>query len=512
MSGRAEPDAPSRRRAVSLLAAGSWLATLIYTLQSILLVPVFLEYLGSQVYGLWLASGGVIMWLAMLDFGVSALTTQRCGVALGRQDHRLAAQYFSHGAAITALLVILLVGIGIAIGFHVPSIVNATREHHEALRNAFWVATLGAAAALPLELVRGYAAAHQRVAPIVVAGILGDLAAIVVTLIGIWSGLGLMALALGGCVRFLLPAAAGSVHAFSLWKKSAVGNEWSREVFRDYWRIAPSLLGARGSAQLAMGLPPILVTRFVGAEATVVYSVSIRALQVAELLLSQILASGSGAISHFGGQSERPAHAGSLVTYTSVFVAVMVAACAMVAFANSGFVSLWVGAERYAGQWFTVAVIGAGLVAMTSRFLQHVVFNLGGMSVASRLGTAESLLKALGLALLVQHFGSFGVPAATAISSALVLPAVFVVVRRTVSPAEVKRLFDLGAKGWRLVGVVALAAIASPLAVRPSWWEWMVILAATGLLVAVLVFAVLPDLRREVVEFLRNRLKRTGAT
>lgn len=403
-------------------------------------------------------------------------------------------------------------GIGIAIGFHVPSIVNAGKEHHEALRNAFWVATLGAAAALPLELVRGYAAAHQRVAPIVVAGIVGDLAAIIVTLLGIWSGLGLMALALGGCVRFFVPAAAGSAHAFSLWKASTTGDEWSREIFRDYWRIAPSLLGARASAQFAMGLPPILVTRFVGAEATVVYSVSIRALQVAELVLSQILASGSGAISHVGGQSERPTHAGSLVTYTSVFVAVMVAACAMVAFANSGFVSLWVGTEQYAGQWFTVAVIGAGLVAMTSRFLQHVVFNLGEMSAVSRLSTAESLLKALGLALLVQHLGKFGVPAATALSSALMFPAVFTVVRRTISPAEVGRLLDLGSKGWRLIGVVAFAAIAAPLAVRQSWWEWLVLVATAALLVAVLVAAALPDLRREGVEFLRNRLKRTGAS
>lgn len=508
MSGRTEPGAPSRRRAVSLLAAGSWLATLIYTLQSILLVPVFLDHLGSQVYGLWLASGGVVMWLAMLDFGVSALTTQRCGVALGRRDHRLAAQYFSHGAAITALLVVLLVGVGIVIGFHVPTIVNAAAEHHEALRNAFWVATLGAAAALPLELVRGYTAAYQRVAPVVVAGIVGDLAAILVTLLGIWSGLGLMALALGGCVRFFVPAVAGSVHAFSLWRASSIGSEWSREVFRDYWRIAPSLLGARASAQLAMGLPPILVTRFVGAEATVVYSVSIRALQVAELLLSQILASGSGAISHFGGQSGRSAHAGGLVTYTAVFVAVMVAACAMVAFANSGFVSLWVGAERYAGQWFTMAAIGAGLVALTSRFLQHVVFNLGRTAVASRLSTAESLLRAMGLALLVQQFGKFGVPAATALSSALVFPAVFAVVRRTVSSAEVGRLLDLGSKAWRLLGVVALAAVASPIALRSSWWGWAAVVASGGSVVVTLMLVALPDLRREGVELLRKRLKR----
>ncbi len=50
MPNGAESVAPSRRRAVSVLTAGSWLSTLIYTLQSILLVPVFLNFLGSQLY------------------------------------------------------------------------------------------------------------------------------------------------------------------------------------------------------------------------------------------------------------------------------------------------------------------------------------------------------------------------------------------------------------------------------------------------------------------------------
>lgn len=113
---------------------------------------------------------------------------------------------------------------------------------------------------------------------------------------------------------------------------------------------------------------------------------------------------------------------------------------------------------------------------------------------------------------LVQHLGSSGLPAATAVSSALVLLTLFAVVGIAVSAVEVRRLFDLGARGWRLEGEVALAAIASPLAVRQSWWEWLVVVAAAGLLAVTFVFVVLPNLRRESVEFVRKRLERTEAS
>jgi O-antigen/teichoic acid export membrane protein len=176
----------------------------------------------------------------------------------------------------------------------------------------------------------------------------------------------------------------------------------------------------------------------------------------------------------------------------------------MVAFANSGFVSLWVGAEHYAGQWFTVAVISAGLGGMAIRFLQHVVFSMGEMKQASKLWTAESLLKALGLVLLVPQLGMFGVPAATALSAIVVLPAVISLARRTLGVAEVQGLLKLSKKGWRLVAVIAFAAVLSPLAVGQSWWEWLIAAMGAGLVVVCSVLALLPDLRREGVAFSRK--------
>jgi O-antigen/teichoic acid export membrane protein len=414
------------------------------------------------------------------------------------------AQYFSHGAVITAVLAIALLVVGAVVGSVLPAILHAAPTHHEVLREAFWVATLATASALVLEFVRGYAAANQRVTAIVVATVVGDLAAIATILLGLWSGMGLIALALGAVVRLMVPALVGSAQAYRLWSEASEGAGWSHDVFRDYFQTTPSLLAAKASASLSYGLPPILIARYVGAEATVIYSVSVRSFQVAELLLSQILLAGGGAISHLKGQADSDPRGQGLVRYALVYMAILAVALALVAFANTGFVSLWVGSEHYAGQWFTLATVGAGLGAMVARFFQHVVFNQGSMRAASSLSTRESLLRAAIALMLVPLIGIYGVPASIALAAVLVLPSLLRLARRTLDSRDADGLLGLVLPGLRLLMLIILVAALSPMLATRSWLSWLAAVSLVVLLLVGSVLFLLPALRGEVVRLLRT--------
>ena len=505
MTIRLDERGMSRGRAVSLLAASGWLATLIYTAQSILLVPMYLEYLGSRLYGLWLASGGVLVWLAMMDFGISALTTQRCGAAYGQGDLESAVAYFWHGAAITFALVLALLGLGLLVGFWVPGIFRADIELVEPLRRAFWIATLTAAVAMVLEYVRGFAAAFQRVGPLVAAGIVGDLFAIAVTVVGLWVGSGLLALALGGLVRFLVPATVGAVHAIALCRAAGSRPGWSAAVFGDFRRSAPALLAARSTGQLALGLPAVLIGRFIGPEATVIYSVSVRSVQVAEMIFNLALTASSGAISHLQGGADRVAFLHGLGRWALVVAALVVFPLAMCAGANSGFVRLWVGADHYAGQGFTLLAVTAGLAAAALRSLQHLSFNLGATNSSARLWTAEYVARALMLAVLIPTVGIHGAPLATLVAVLLVAPGVFGLARRSIGPWPAAASGAVLARSAALVGVVSIAALVSPWLIRDTWWQWIASSALLAIAAVAALSLALPGLRAEAVVLLRAR-------
>lgn len=509
---RLDDGSTSRGRAVSLLAGGGWLATLIYTAQSILLVPMYLEFLGSRLYGLWLASGGVLVWLAMMDFGVSALTTQRCGAAYGRGDLAAAASYFRHGAAITLGLMVVLLALGLLASAWVPAMFRADPRYVEPLRQAFWIATLTAVVAVALEFVKGFAAAFQRVGALVVAGIVGDLLAIAVTVGGLLAGWGLIALALGGLVRFLVPAVVGVPHALALCRATGHRPRWSSGVFGDYRRSAPSLLSARSTGQVALGLPAVLIGRFIGPEATVAYSVSVRAVQVSEMLFNQALVASSGAISHLHGGADRRAFLHGLGRWALVVAALVVFPLAMCAGANSGFVTLWVGAEHYAGQSFTLLAVVAGLAATALRGLQHLSFNLGATDASARLWTTEHVARALLLVLLVPTAGVHGAPLATLLAALVVAPAVAALARRSIGEwpaAGRRRLIERAAA---LMALVALASVVSPWLVRATWWQWLAGTVVLGLVLAAALSLVLPALRGEAMTLLCARRRPPAGT
>ena len=51
-------------------------------IQGVVLIPVYLRFLGSAEFGVWLVTSGVATWLSIVDPGLSTLIQQRISFAL----------------------------------------------------------------------------------------------------------------------------------------------------------------------------------------------------------------------------------------------------------------------------------------------------------------------------------------------------------------------------------------------------------------------------------------------
>ena len=50
---------------------------IIAIIRGLLFIPLYINFIGVRLYGLWLASGGVLVWLTMLDLGLGQGVAQR---------------------------------------------------------------------------------------------------------------------------------------------------------------------------------------------------------------------------------------------------------------------------------------------------------------------------------------------------------------------------------------------------------------------------------------------------
>ncbi|MDQ6988073.1 MAG: hypothetical protein Q9M25_09745, partial [Mariprofundaceae bacterium] len=130
-------SAPSRKRATISLTIGGYANTGISILHGFLLIPLYLYYLGANLYGFWLASGGMLGMLALANFGVSSMLIQRVAQAYGKNNNQQAGAYFINGVVVYLGICGLYLLLGGTASFFLPAILHVEGEQAILLQDCF---------------------------------------------------------------------------------------------------------------------------------------------------------------------------------------------------------------------------------------------------------------------------------------------------------------------------------------------------------------------------------------
>lgn len=70
----------------------------------LVMVPIYLRFFNAGVYGAWLASGGLIAMLALVESGLSTVVTQRLAAAIADNNSSEFAEVAGTGIFMAALI------------------------------------------------------------------------------------------------------------------------------------------------------------------------------------------------------------------------------------------------------------------------------------------------------------------------------------------------------------------------------------------------------------------------
>lgn len=422
----------SRTRRASTAAGFTYLRFGLSIAVGILLVPFVLDRIGVRLYGYWLASGEVLAYAAMADFGVLAVVPWLIAEADGRADRQAMRRLLSTGfcaavvlSAIYLLLVLLLWQL-------VPGVLALTAAERAA--SAGPLALLAGVTAIVLPL-RVASAALMGLQDVKVYGALTTSAwalDVALTVILLFNGYGLYALAIGAAIPSLVTGVLAVVRLRMLAPDLASG--WPRPVAADVTRMFREGLGvwlSNWGWRLTAATDGIVLAAL-GAPALI--TVLAMTGKLAQMLTNMSWVPGDSAmvgLAHLAGE-EKPVRTTSAVTAIfRVYLALAGAgACAVLA-ANGAFVGAWVGPHLFGGARVTL-VLAALMIVLT---LVH-----GAAAMASVLGRrmevglATLICGVLQVALafvLGRRMGLIGVPlAALCVQGAALLPSLLVTLAR----------------------------------------------------------------------------------
>jgi O-antigen/teichoic acid export membrane protein len=489
-------------------------ANCIIIVQGFLLIPLFIRYLGSELYGYWLATGGILAWLSMVDVGGDTVARQRCAHAYGMRDFQRMVNYFWHGLAVTFAVVVVFLLILFIFAEEIPVLIHANKNLHITLVNCLLLAGFASALNLLELFFRGFAAAAQRNFVPVSATALGLLVALIVTIVGLtlfqW---GLYALAVAAIVRALIPLAINIVYCSALLKSTPYRCDWSRGIFRDYFVTTPSVFAAKAANVFSSQLPLVLLARWYGPDVTVAFTITMRLLGVIGNFINQPIAALSATSAHLFGDSNVDEVRRKRI-YNKIakgFLSISGSSYLAYTLFNHGFIALWVSEAHYLGWKFSVLAAFGSFLMLRNSIYSNVIISSGAIRSGGYFASFEKL------AMIPLHFififfsGSLGAVISVLIA-ALIMQFPYHLLLKRQSKVVATSLITLQWCGLPIGIILLIGTLLSPLFVHTSWLGFLGSVAVVSPLLVCAIMVGFPDVRLQILNNLKKAAIRVGSS
>ena len=413
--------APSRRQAALLNVLASYATTAFGIITGLLLVPLYLRYFSMGTYGAWLASGGVVAMLNIVDGGLTQVIGQRMGHRIGAQDLPGAAKVAGTGWVLIGAACMLLMLVGFGLSTWVPRWIHAEPADIPQLRTGFLLATGGAAASLLQLNFAVFAQAWQRTAILGLANIAALLIGVATTVVALFAGLGVSALGLGLLLRGVTSLLLVTVYVRQLWHRQSVPAPRfdTSEARAQLVLTAPILVGRTG-AMVLVNSEPAIVAAFINPEAAAVLALTGKAFGVCQMLINPIAGGAYLGLAHLAASVSR-ARVQAVIGELCALSATLTAGAMGLALALNGhFVRLWVGPQAYGGLRLSSFMCLAAVVLTRLNLLGTVLPALGIIGKPAIGGLFELAARPLLLYLTLPRLGILGVPVTALLAMAMV--------------------------------------------------------------------------------------------
>lgn len=480
---------PRSRAGKALIASGFAYAQFASAIViGILLVPLMLDRLGARTYGLWLATGELLAYVALLDIGIFSVLPWMIAEADGRQDTTALRAFVVNGLSVGGAVSCVYLA-GAATWLWLADAVGMSASDRALLFGPLMLVVVVTGLTYPLNLFTAVLTGLQDftfsgtiavVQGVLRAGLIAGL------LLG---GAGLYALAMGAAV----PAVVGLVASALRVRRIApeLFTDWERPTWGGVRSLLREGLGGwlGGFGWKLSAASQALVITYVGTPAMVpVFACTAKLTQLFTQLSWVLPDSGLIGLAqiHGEGRAERVREVAGGILRLLLTLSGGVALMALAV--NQSFVSVWVGDAFFGGVTLNMLLAAAAVVTSLVHGLYVVESVLGLRLQVGLAGLAGGVVQVAVAVVAGRHWGLDGIGLAMLLTALLVtLPAGLYLLRPAMALTPAWLGWAVVApwlrRLWPLLGAAALVgllpaprltwvpALAAPvLALVYLWW------------------------------------------
>lgn len=456
-------------------------------ISGLVMIPLILVYIDKAYYGLWLATGEMIGYAGMVDLGVLNTLPYIIAQHDGRKDHAAIRRSLVNGCVIGCVTSFLFIGIALLLWGSISTIANIDTVQRGALVGPLLIVLVCQALSYPLMCFKTLLAGTQDVVAMGLIHLSHRVLQIILTVILLWLGYGLYALA----VAISLPLLLGTIACFirTKWKTPELLKEWPRpdldEIKYLFREGLGAWLGSIGNRMTAASTSLVIVAVSTS-ENAVIFAITAKiALVLTPMILMMTDATLVGLAQLYGEKKLERSRQIIHLMLRFAFVTSVGLAFHIILF-NASFVKAWVGSDSFGGTFLNI-LIALGIISQAlTNTLSGIIASLKYRLEIGIATLAQGIVFIALAGFLGSRFQLHGIAASTVMSALLVtIPVGFWLLGKCV-PLGFSRLWHESLQAWLIV-VVPLLSLAY---VGGTWLAdmplWLPVFIAPGALLAYL--------------------------
>jgi O-antigen/teichoic acid export membrane protein len=404
----------SRRRGTVALTFTGYVLTGVSILQGLVLVPLYLHYIDKLLYGAWLATGGILSYFLLMDFGSNSIIIQKVGAAYGAGELPQLSRYLGSGLVMAFGLSVAAALLGVSIAPYLLRLIPVAPGEFHTLRTAFTIGIFSIAVMISGYAFGGILVALQRQLLHGLITVTASIIGLLTTLALLLSGSGLLALPLGNLTQAILVLSTEGIVFWRLRRQilpEACRLEVAWDTIIELAKPSGTIFLARGSTTLLRQSDNLIIGIFLDARAVLIYALTKRAFESLWMMVTHLVGGFGPALAHFFGELKGETAKARILTDTLIHVAVVLSLVLMGGYAllDQAFVGLWVGESFFAGNLVALLIGIYGILGAATMSLYQILFSRGYIHTAAVATGIEALLYLPLVAVMIKWLGLPGV-------------------------------------------------------------------------------------------------------
>lgn len=379
----------------------------------ILIVPIYLNYIDTTLYGAWLATGNIITWLTIADPGTSNVTIQRIARTTGRMNNSILPYQVSSSIVISFLASAICLLAGFGVSGYIGSIMNLNDAALIAETVfAFRIAMIAVTIALFEYSIYAILVGMQHQFYTGMSRTIGRLTGIVVSIVMVINGFGIASIATGVLVTNSLSLLLNIIFLIN----KNIGVKWSARYFKAYVKIFSLTFFSRVFSTVYENIDLILVSRILSPAIVAQLEITRRPMKYLQGFLVAPSQSLMPTLSNYFGE-KKPMMARILIEKLVIgfFCVFFITGLGFMMF-NESLIRLWVGKQYFIGTSInTILSIGI-VITMLNYVLSNINTAMGNIKGVSYSGIINSTAGLILMIALGYQFGLIGIVIAPVIT------------------------------------------------------------------------------------------------